>query len=85
MTNCPWPLTYPHLPETFTGNRVTGEFAVGVESAGEPVLGEDVICEHPTSVRWRANINNASQRNFMGGIVPLERTDWQELHDRCDC
>src|SRR5450631_424614 len=55
MTSCPAPLTYPHLPDTFTGNRV------GVDSAGEPELRDGMLCcelWHPTSVRQKANSNH---------------------------
>lgn len=55
------------------------ESAVGCESAGESVFGDGALCEHPASVRQTVNSKTEfSQRNFMGGIVPLERTEFNK-------
>src|SRR5258708_39618031 len=79
MTNCPLPLTYPHLPDTFTGNRVGVESAVGLESASDLVFVDGVFCEHQASVRQTMNSRTEfSQRNFMRGIVTLERTEFNK-------
>jgi len=73
---------YPHLPDTFTGNRVGVESAVGFEPVGELVL-EDGVCEHPARARQTTHSKSeSSQRIFMRGIVTLERTEFNGSRGR---
>src|SRR6266481_1994908 len=75
MTNCPMPLTYPHLPDTFTGNKIGVEASEGFAVAAlvNGVLVDGAFCEHPTN-RQRTNSGRIfSQRIFIKAwlrIVP---------------
>ena len=73
MTSCPLLLMYPHLPDTFTGNKMGVESSEGfpVVAPVDGALVDDEFCEHPMSARERTNSRNTtSERVF--NPYPLE-------------